>query len=224
MFSKDWNKIYKKRQQLNHWPWTDLVSLLNRYCKKIIKNKKSNFLELGSGYGGNFLFFLQKKLNYYGLEASNEAIKLIKKRFPKLKKKIIWNDFTKTIPFKINFDVIFDRASVTHNDEKAIKKAINLSHKKLKKGGYYIAVDWFSTKHPDFLKGKQSEDKYTKTSYSLGQFYKAGKVHFFDKQQIKKIFRKFKIIHLEEKIIIDFKTSKKCKFSSWNVVAKKIKK
>ena len=121
------------------------------------------------------------------------------------------------------FDVIFDRASVTHNDEKSIKNAIDLAYKKLKINGYYIAVDWFSTKHSSFLKGKPIGDSYTKTSFTSGTFCKIGKVHFFNIKKIKKIFNKFKILHLEEKLICNRLSPKKSMLSSWLIVAKKIK-
>ena len=59
MFSKDWDKIYKKNKQVNNWPWSELVSYYNRYFKK--KNKKNfNVLEIGSGTGPNATFFFQK--------------------------------------------------------------------------------------------------------------------------------------------------------------------
>ena len=36
MFHKDWNKVYKKKKQIIHWPWDNLISNFNIF----FKNKK----------------------------------------------------------------------------------------------------------------------------------------------------------------------------------------
>ena len=100
MFSKRWEKSYKGKKQISVWPWSDLITLVSRYV--LNKNKIKNVLELGSGSGANIRFFVEKKINYFGIEGSKSAIKIIIKRFPKLKKNIFLGDFTKKIPFKKN--------------------------------------------------------------------------------------------------------------------------
>ena len=38
-FSRQWDKVYENREQLNKWPWSDLISILTSYAD--LKNKKS---------------------------------------------------------------------------------------------------------------------------------------------------------------------------------------
>ena len=33
MFHKDWNKVYKEKKQIIHWPWDDLISNFNIFLK-----------------------------------------------------------------------------------------------------------------------------------------------------------------------------------------------
>ena len=99
MFSKDWDKIYKKNKQVNNWTWSELVSYYNRYFKK--KNKKNfNVLEIGSGTGPNAAFFFKNNINYRAIEGSYNAVKLQQKKYPKFKKNFICGDFTKSLKFK----------------------------------------------------------------------------------------------------------------------------
>ena len=37
MFSKNWEKVYKKKQQVSVWPWSDLITLISRY---ILRKRK----------------------------------------------------------------------------------------------------------------------------------------------------------------------------------------
>ena len=52
-----------------------------------------------------------------------------------------------------------------------------------------------STSHTDFNSGYLSDDKKTKNKYKKG-FKNVGNVHFFNKSEIKKIFKNWKIIYL----------------------------
>ena len=119
---KHWNNIYYKNKHLSQWPWTEVISLCNRYCKKQIYNKTNKILELGFGAGANIPFFLKKPIKYYGVEGSKVIFLKIKKKYKKIKKNILNKNFNEEIFPNLKFDLILDRASVTHNDKKNIKK------------------------------------------------------------------------------------------------------
>ena len=219
MFSKDWDKIYKKNKQVNNWPWSELVSYYNRYFKK--KNKKNfNVLEIGSGTGPNAAFFFKNNINYRAIEGSYNAIKLQQKKYPKLKKNFICGDFTKSLKFKDTFNLIFDRGSITHNGSIAVQDTIKLVEKSLKKDGYFFGLDWFSKSHSDYKKGVVTSDKHTK-KFNSGYLSGVGNVHFFDKNEIKKIFKSFQIKELVEKKYLLHKKNKKTIISFWIIIAKK---
>ena len=35
-FDQDWEKTYASGTHLSVWPWSDIVSLVNRHCKPLI--------------------------------------------------------------------------------------------------------------------------------------------------------------------------------------------
>ena len=220
-FFKEWDDIYKKKSNFSIWPWSDVVSLTHNYIlTPSLKKKKIRVLELGCGAGANIPFFLNKSFDYHGVDGSKTIINLLKKRYPKLKKKLQAEDFTKKIPFGNNFDLILDRASLICNDEDSIKFTIKMLKKKLKKGGKFIAVDWYSTKHIDFKNGKRFKDNFTKKLSRKSVFSNNLIIQFLNENKIKNYFKGFKFKLLYEKVI---KTKIKKKFitASWSLVVEK---
>ena len=198
MFSKRWEKSYKGKKQISAWPWSDLITLVSRYV--LNKNKIKNVLELGSGSGANIRFFVEKKINYFGIEGSKSAIKIIIKRFPKLKKNIFLGDFTKKIPFKKKFDLIIDRGSLTHIDHLSLINTLNILKKSLKKNGYLICVDWFSKKDSAWKANSKNKKNHIITNIKKGNLKNVGTTHFSSFESIKKITKKWKMVYCEEKI------------------------
>jgi len=221
-FSSEWDKIYLSGQQLTSWPWSDVVSLIYRYCKDSI-SKKSVVFELGCGVGPNIPFIQSLGMNYYGIDGSETAIKGLHQKFPKLINQVSVGDFTNIkyysdIP---DVDIIIDRAAITHNNLPAIKQIIGNIQKKLKSEGYFIGIDWFSTKHFSFKKKGEFVDKNTRTNIEIGQFKNIGNVHFSDEEHLRTLFFDFDIILLEEKVINSFEPKNNDQFASWNIVARK---
>lgn len=222
MIDKSWDKIYTSGKQHSQWPWSDLVSLVNKYFNLSTKKSKvrKKVLELGCGYGANIPFFNKNGFEYYAFEQSKIAVKSILKRYPNLKKRIKQEDFTICKFNEKKFDIIIDRGSMMHNSTSSIKKGILLAKSSLKKGGYYFCIDWFTKKHPEYSNGRTQEDKYTLKNFNKGQFKNyEGIIHFADKKIIKKLFKDWKIIELSEKQKFD-SIKKKIITSSWMFVAK----
>ncbi len=220
MKKNSWEQIYKKNNQIINWPWSELIGLVNRFAFK--KRKKIHkVFELGFGSGPNIPFFLRSNSKYHGVELSKSIVSKVKKKFPQIKNNIFQSDFAKLASLGENFDLVFDRGSITHNNSKNIQKSINLAFRALKKGGIYIGTDWMSTSHSDFNSGYLSDDKKTKNKYKKGGFKNVGNVHFFDKREIKKIFKKWKIIYLYKKNLITIVPNNKFNYSTWSIVAKK---
>ena len=221
-FSKEWNNVYQEELQITSWPWSDLVSLVHRYCKDQIISKGAVF-ELGCGAGPNIPFIQSIGMDYYGVEGSEIIVNNLHQKFPNLKEKVKIGDFTDINQFTSLpiIDIIIDRAAVTHNNLPSIKRTLEYSYSALNSGGYFIGIDWFSTKHDDFKMGVSGGDKYTRTNIRSGQFTGVGCVHFSDEKHLRNIFVNFDIISLEEKVIINYATKNKHQFSSWNIVARK---
>ena len=221
-FSNQWDESYKKNTHLSIWPWSDLVSYLMRYARPE-NPKKCNVLELGCGAGANIDFFKWLEVNYYAIEGSPVIVKMLQEKFPLFSQNIKVGDFTKKIPFSDNFDIVVDRASLTHNDTDSIRNALSIINSKMSKGASFIGIDWFSTKCSDYKKGKQAEDVWTKFDFEEeGWFTGLGKIHFSDKKHLLDLFKKFEIISLAHKDLFHEIPDKNLKFSTWNFVARKV--
>ena len=218
-FSSEWDERYRSNTHMSIWPWSDLVSYVIRYAKPT--GKQTRVLELGCGAGANIPFFLGQGFKYYGIEGSNTIINKLKRKFPKIKNNLIADDFTKQIQFKEKFDLVVDRAALTHNNTDGIKNCLELVYDKMKKNSMYIGIDWFSTKHHDYSNFVKKLDTYSRTGYSNGSFVNVGTVNFTNKPQLLKLFKKFEILVLEHKVTTKEIPEKKIS-AAWNFVARKI--
>ena len=218
-FSSEWDERYSSNTQMSIWPWSDLVSYVIRYAKPA--RKQIRVLELGCGAGANIPFFLAQGFKYYGIEGSNTIINKLKESFPKIENNLVAGDFTKQIQFEEKFDLVVDRASLTHNNTDGIKNCLELVYDKMKKNSMYIGIDWYSTEHYNYSNFVKKLDMYSRTEYSKGQFANVGTVHFTNKSHLLKLFKKFEILVLEHKVVTK-EIPKKNKFATWNFVARKI--
>lgn len=216
-FSQEWDHAYKDNKLMSVWPWSDVVSYVFRYA---YSKKEIRVLEIGCGSGANIPFFLSLGYKYYGIDGSSTIVNKLKKKFPQIKKNLVIGDLTKHIQFNERFDLIVDRSALTFNTTEGIKQSLELVYEKMKSNAKYIGIDWISTDHPDYLKGIRV-DKHTKTGYKVGQFVNLGVVHFSNKSHLLNLFKKFKILVLEHKVVTR-KIPEEKKFAEWNFVAMKI--
>lgn len=221
-FSEEWDKCYADNTQLSVWPWSDLVSLVHRHCKDMISDGEARVLELGCGAGANIPFFRSLGMQYHAIEGSETIVNKLGTQHRDFADNIHCGDFTADQPFEGLFDLVFDRAAVTHNSEDSIRAALHAALSSLKPGGIFIGSDWFSTKHTDYWYGECVDDKFTRTNFTRGQFVGVGKVHFSDEAHLRSLFSKFEILLMEEKIIEIIQPPDGGKVALWNIVAKRI--
>lgn len=219
-FSQEWDRIYKNGEQLSVWPWSDLVSFVMRYSKPVA-GRKLRVLELGCGAGANIPFFRHYGADYHAIEGSPHIVAGLKKTYPEYAANIVAGDFTAGLIFEGPFDLIVDRAAVTHNSTEAIVRTLSAAHEKLASGGKYIGIDWFSTEHSDFAKGKPSADANTRSGYTDGQFVGIGQVHFSDRKHLEQLFSAFELDALEHKTIRREIPLGNDVWGGWNIVAVK---
>ena len=221
-FSTEWEELYVNNNQMSIWPWSDLVSYIYRYTE-VAKRPNVKVLEIGCGAGANIPLFQKIGADYCAVDGSPTVIKMLQENYPIYANNLVVGDFTKEIPFDETFDVIVDRASLTHNTTADIKKTIDLIEKHLTSpNGIFIGVDWFSKSHDDFILGdKILNDPYTKYMGNVkGQFAGVGNVHFSDDAHLIELFSSFEIKVMEEKVVNTLLPVKH-RFASWNFVAVK---
>lgn len=213
-FDKKWeNQIYKKKKQINKYPFDSIVAAIN----KLFKNKKINnfkVLDLGCGTGNNSKFLIEYGFNHViGVDGSKSAITIAKKFVKSKKCKFYCYDFSNFKFIENKFDLIIDRGSLTHNKKNFINDIYNKIFKSLKTKGFIISYV-FNKKHSEFK--KQKKNNAFKSSMNVKSQMTAS---FFDKSEIKKIFKKFKMISLSESI--DTNIINKYSIAGWHIIAQK---
>jgi SAM-dependent methyltransferase len=219
-FSAEWDQAYREARQISVWPWSDLVSYVYRYARS--EDGFRRVLELGCGAGANIPFFRQLGVHYWAIEGSDYAVKALREKFPELDEKIVVGDFTRSIPFEGPFDLVVDRASLTHNTTATIRQALALISLKMPAGSKLIGIDWFSAAHADAGKGK-ALDSHTRTEIASGQFQGVGAVHFADQDHLVGLLVAAGLVveRLEHKQIERLVPAEDDRLASWNFVAVK---
>lgn len=193
-FSREWETAHADGRVCR-----DAVGQLCYMLEIFVPGPQERVLELGCGAGPNVDYWLRRPANYYGLEGSETAIAECKRRYPYIAKQFACCDFSQTQPFGFEFDVIFDRASVSHNSYEAMQRCIGMALEYLKPGGIYIGVDWFSSNHSEIKRGEEI-DRYTRTGYKDGQFRDVGAVHFSSESELGELFAGFEGVFLQERV------------------------
>lgn len=216
-FSKEWEAVYQRNEQASIWPWSHLVSLAHRYGNL---HEGMRVLELGCGAGANIPFFIAQKADYYGIDGSATTIARLKERFAGQDVHVSQADFTQGVHYGGAFDLIIDRASVTHNSTEDIQRVITLAMNALKPGGRYIGMDWFSTRYEDYASVPSEVVDDNTRIFETGDFAGDGRTHFSDGTHLRDLFAGYRFLCLTEKIEEQFMPSKH-RAARWDFVVEK---
>ena len=215
-FSDEWDSQYAT---IAHLSISDLVSYVMRYARPT--GPDFRVLELGPGAGANIPFFKHLTADYHAIDGSPTIVAALRTIFPEFSRNILAADFTSAINFDTPFDLIVDRAAITHNDTAAISKTLQMCLNILKPEGKFIGIDWFSTEHSDYRLGEEAGDYYTRRNIEEGQFHGIGNVHFSDREHLIKLFSGFRFEKLEHKIHKREVPQDNHVFASYNIIAVK---
>ena len=196
-----------------------LYGMLDHYCQ----GRQENVLELGCGLGFNIRYWLERNADYRAIEGSATAVNAVHKMWPVLKERVVCADFTAGIPFTMPFDVIFDRAAVTHNNHSDIRRTLAHVYEGLKPGGLFVSCDWFSTSHHELEFGTHIDDEFTRTGYVDGVFRNIGRVHFSSRDEICELFSDFQEVMIMERIKRQELAGRSFVWAVWDLVFRKPK-
>lgn len=216
-FSTEWDKAYRAGSHLSRWPWSDVVSLTIKTLGGDLRGRR--ILEIGCGYGANVPFFLALNADFYGVDGSETAVVSLRERFPQLRDRLAVCDFTKTLAFNETFDLIVDRAAVTHNSTEGIQSTLRLVRERLKPGGVYMGVDWFADDN-SYVRGGTRVDEFTRSGFTEGPYTGVGVVHFSSESHLQDLFKGYNLFYLEKKHTSMAIPADGVVYSAWNLLAK----
>jgi SAM-dependent methyltransferase len=219
-FSQNWEAAYGAHTHVSRWPWSDVVSYVMRFARP--DDGLCRVLELGCGSGANIPFFSALPVDYWSIEGSPTAVGLVHEAYPQLRGKVVIGDFTKGLPFDGPFNLIVDRAATPHNATEAVRRVISMVAARLKPGGKFIGIDWFSDADSDAKSGKEI-DAHTRTDLLSRAFRGLGIVHFSDRDHLVDLLSSagLSIERLEHKLNNVVIPEGEDRMARWNFVAVK---
>ncbi|WP_417835082.1 class I SAM-dependent methyltransferase [Thalassospira xiamenensis] len=218
-FSPEWEHLYASGAHHSVWPWSELISLIMRHARPHQSEAPVQVLEIGCGVGANIPLVQWFGGVFHGVDNSASALASIRQRYGD-KIELAQADFCEDIPFIGPFDIVIDRASLTHNFTSGIELSLDMVEKRLAPGGVYVGVHWFSTDCDDFKLGEPTEDPHVRKGYSRGDFAGVGQVHFADQACMEHLFSNFSIEVLDH-VISEAVKPERQRLGWWNIVAKK---
>lgn len=230
-FDNKWEETYASTEgkHLNKYPYGQLVTYFFRNLKNLPDRNSPKILELGCGAGNNLPLILNEGFYGYGIDGSESAIEIAKKRLTEYQNcELRVMDFL-NIEYQDNFfDMVIDRQSIYANKPKSIDKIFSQLVRILKKDGIFISFmyninDYHFKKIEDNPSYAELIDTNTYTDFKGGTFKGNGTVHFFTLNEIKELCSKnnLEILNLVENKIEQLVPIIENKLAEYILVAKK---
>lgn len=196
-----WDLIHKNVG--GQWsPSEGIVKFCARHVKRRvgiekyeIKNDYSKVLDVGCGNGRHLVFFAEQGFDVSGIDISREAIEIAEAWINKkeLNADLMVGD-VKSLSFDANsFDLVISYGVLDHVPFSDALIAMDEIKRVLSPGGM-LFLTLRSTDDSEFGRG----EKVGKNTYKLEEGYEKGIIqHYFDFNEIKDLFKDFKIIDIE---------------------------
>lgn len=156
--------------------------------------KNGNVLDLGCGLGANSFFLSEKGFNVTCVDKDENAIDNIKKNFPNIK--AVESDISSFDYWNDRYDLILILNVLHFFNFQQAKQIIGNAIESLNKNGL-IYLQVFSINDPAFKKLSNknllTEEKNTFFKKETNSF-----IHFFEKEELIKIFSQYDILKFEE--------------------------
>ena len=166
------------------------------------KYKNKNVLEIGFGIGTDAIEFLKYGANYYGIELSDRSFDITKKRiqlFNFSKNSVLINDeaenLCKYFNSNNNFHLIYSFGVLHHSS--SLSKCLKVIYKLMNKNTICKIMLYAKNSYKYFLMKKNLIRYEAQKGVPV--------IDFYDHNDIKKLFKKFKIIDVQQRFIFPYK-------------------
>ncbi len=159
------------------------------------KRNVDRILDAGCGIGRHVIFFSEQGFDVYGIDISDDAIKIANEWLSRkrLKSNLKVGNLTSLKFPDEYFDVIISYAVLDHMTLSDFKRSLNEIRRVLTKNGY-IFLTLRSTDDSEFGRGRKIEHN----TFLLREGYAKGTIqHYFNLKEIKEALVGFKIFELE---------------------------
>lgn len=202
--SERWNELYRLKREngsYNKYPTEHILIFVAKNYYKVRNRGDVRILEIGCGSGANLLFLSQEKFQAYGLDHSAFAIEMAGEFLRKYDSSAnLKTGCATSLPYEDSyFDACVESNSIHCNTTQDIQQIFDEIHRVLKPGGkfYGIAV---SDSSVEFGTGKKIDERtfdLSETKSFRGQFDGFPVIHFFGREEIIKLAKRFSSCTLE---------------------------
>lgn len=199
---KQWNQIFKKYGKVFFESQEDMPKIAAIFKRHKVKK----VLDLGCGSGRQMVFLAKKGFSVYGFDIAEEGIKIAKDwlKSEKLEADFKIGSIYKKLPYSDNFfDAVISTHAIHHGKIEDVRKAIGELHRVLKPDGLIFInlrkrkIKKYDPKNPIIEKYGKQKTAYkmiAERTYMPTEGGEKGLIHYlFDKKQIKKEFKDFRI-------------------------------
>lgn len=197
-----WEKVYSETFGGQWYTDEGVVRFTARFLQRRVgieiydkKREVQRILDAGCGNGRHIVFFAEQGFNVWGVDISEEAIRIADAWLNKkgLKAHLHVGDI-KTLPFESQyFDVVISYGVLDHITFTDAKKALQEINRVSGKGAY-VYITLRSTEDSECGRG----EKVANNTFVLQEGYEKGIIqHFFDWEEIKELFKGFNIFDVE---------------------------
>ncbi|UCC91688.1 MAG: class I SAM-dependent methyltransferase [Candidatus Aenigmatarchaeota archaeon] len=191
-----WERIFRSREW-GKYPPEEVIRFIARNFYGVEPRNSVNILDIGCGTGAGSWYVAREGFRIYGIDGSETAIKLAKKRFgnENLTGDFKIGDIT-SLPYPDEFfDGVIDLAAMECNRINDIKKIISEVYRVLKPGGKFFSM-LIKVNSYGYGLGKKIENN-TFTNIREGPHKDQGVIHFSSKEELNDFFKKFKNVEIE---------------------------
>lgn len=222
-FDPIWNEIYGQGRQANRYPWDAVVSFVYHFAPTERDRGHVKILEMGCGAGNNLWFASREGFSVTGIDASEPAIAMAKKRFEEdgLTGEFKVADFTSLPLEDDSFDLAIDRAAITNCGYNAGAVAIGEVKRVLKPSGVFLFSP-YAAGHSSQTTGRPGPDGVV-LDISGGNLVGVGQICFYDESQLRSTFAQgWKLVSMRQLTAVDKVAKSHGTSSEWHVVAQKL--
>ena len=197
----DWESdIYAKGDQLNLWPFTEVVSVMYRELSRWSLSRPPRVLEIGSGAGNNLWALASAGFDCFGIDPSQSAVAFARSRFDSLG---LQGSFQiakgQDLPFIDEFfDFVIDRAAICQIPRIEIPRVLNEALRVMAPGAAFYSFGLFGSNHSDAKFGQLTESG-SYDNFSKGIFSGVGLTTFFDRPLISELFSQFESLEVTQR-------------------------
>ena len=214
MNDTEWNTIYSRGEQLNRYPFAEVVSF-------VFRNRPSSqaedlfALDVGCGSGVHSAFLADQGYKVLGIDSSEAAISAAKVAYRRDEIQFAQVGFGDFDAGDWKFDLVVDRCSTTHSSISTTERFFERLQSWLNPGA---RVFWqgFAWDNSGRELGSESDDG-SWTDFSSGVFAPLGRTAFFKENDVRRIFDKYQLRSLRH--LSDCNVDTKYDHTSWIVEA-----